>query len=83
MRKRHRLFLIVGDVDARRPYLIVQEFEFGAGSVPQERVEIRQGLVVKEHPGTTGYGAGQGDPLPLPSRQRPGALAELLNQAHS
>ncbi len=46
---RHRLDLVVGDVDGRRAEALVQPRDLGAGLHAQLGVEVRERLVHQEH----------------------------------
>ncbi len=72
--ERHRLYLIVGDVDHRRPRVGVQRGEFEPGLRPQRRIEVRQRLVEQEHLRIAHQRPADGDALAL-------AAGELLRLA--
>ena len=63
--ERHRLDLVVRDIDHRRPERRVQLGEFEAHLHAQLRVEIGERLVEQEHLGLAHQRAADRDPLPL------------------
>jgi hypothetical protein len=67
--ERHRLDLVVGDVDHRGPELGLQVLDLGAHVRTQLRVEVRQRLVHQEGLRPADEGAGQGDALLLAARE--------------
>ena len=67
--ERHRLDLVVGDVDHRRPELGLQVLDLGAHVRTQLRVEVRQRLVHQEGLRPADEGAGQGNALLLAARE--------------
>ena len=76
--ERHRLDLVVGDVDRRHADLLVQEADLGAHLRAQLRVEVRQRLVHEERLGLADHRPPHGDPLALPSRELPRPPRQLL-----
>ena len=66
---RHRLDLVVGDIDGRGPEPLVQGADLGPHRHPELGVEVRQRLVEQEHLGVAHDGPAHGDPLALPARQ--------------
>ena len=75
---RHRLGLVVRDVQRRRPELLVQARDVRAHLDAQLRVEVRQRLVHQERLGRAHDRAPQRDPLPLTAGQRPRPPLEQL-----
>ena len=67
--ERHRLDLVVGDIDHRQPERLMQPGKFVPHPHPQPRVEVRQRLVKQQHGGVADDGAADRHPLPLPARQ--------------
>ena len=63
--ERHRLELVVRDVDHRRPELLMQPRELVPHPRTQIGVEVRQRLVEQQHLRSTHDRAGDGDTLPL------------------
>ena len=63
--QRHRLDLVVGDVDHRRSHLGVQLLDLGAHLRAQLGVEVGERLVEQEHVGVAHDGAAHGDALAL------------------
>src|SRR6516162_8120691 len=63
--ERHRLDLIMGDVDGRGLQALVQFLDFGAHGDAKLGVEIRQRLVEQEHLRIAHDGAAHGDALAL------------------
>ena len=78
---RHRLHLVVGDVDERRAQAPMEVDELGPGLGAQLGVEVGERLVHEEHRGPGHHGAGQGDPLALPAGQRAGLAVEVAAEA--
>jgi hypothetical protein len=76
--QRHRLDLVVGDVDHRRADLVVQPRDLHPHLHAQLRVEVRERLVEQEHVRPAHDGAPDGHALPLPARQRLGLAVEIL-----
>ena len=66
--QRHRLDLVVRDVDRGGAEPFVQSGEFGAHLHPQLRVQVRQGLVHEERARLAHHGAADGDALALAAR---------------
>ncbi len=73
--ERHRLDLVMGDVDRRRRNFLVHLLDLGAHLDAQFGVEIGQRLVEQEDLGVADDGAAHRDTLALPARQllRPAA----------
>ena len=67
--QRHRLQLVMGDVDHRRAQLPVQPGELVPHPHAQFGVQIRQGLVEEQHARPANDGAGDRHALPLPAGQ--------------
>ena len=67
--ERHRLDLVVGDVDGRRPDLVMQMLDLRARRNAQLGVEVRQRLVHQEDRGLAHDRARQRDALALAARQ--------------
>jgi hypothetical protein len=65
VRKRHRLFLTMSDVDETNAEFALKAFEFAAHVFAQEGVERRQRLVEEEDLRPGDQGARQGDALLL------------------
>ena len=65
---RHRLDLVVGDVDRRRLERALESGDLGAHLHPQLRVEVGKGLVHQEGGGLPHDGASHRDALTLPAR---------------
>ena len=65
MGQAHRLGLVVGHEDHRRPELALERLELGPGVDPQLGVEVRERLVHQEHPRLADDRPGQGDALLL------------------
>ena len=63
--KRHRLDLVVGDVDHRRRDLLVQALDLAPHLVAKLGVEIGERLVEEEDLRVANDGAADGDALPL------------------
>ena len=76
MAQRHRLHLVVGDIDHRRAEAGVEPGDFGAHLEPGLGVEIGEGLIEQEHPGPADQGAAQRNPLPLAAGERGGFAVE-------
>ena len=67
--ERERLRLVVGDVDGRRPHLVLQPLQERARLEPEPGVEIRERLVEQEELRPVGDRAGERDPLLLAARE--------------
>ena len=78
---RHRLDLVVGDVDDRRLEPALQLDELGAGLHPQLGVEVRQRLVHQERLRPPHDRPGERDPLALPARELRGLAVEQVLEA--
>ena len=78
---RHRLDLVVGDVDDRCVEPAMQVDELGAGLAAQLGVEVRQRLVHAEHRRVAHDGPGQGDTLALAAAELAGLAVEVLGEA--
>ena len=78
--QRHRLDLVVGDVDHRRLQVLMQLRELIAHPHAQRGVEVGQRLVEQEHLGLAHDRAADGHALALPARQVLGlALEQVLD----
>ena len=79
--QRHRLDLVVGDVDHRRVrHRFLELGDLDAGGDAQRGVEVRQRLVEQEHLRIAHDGAADGDALALAARQRLGQAVEIFGQ---
>ena len=76
--QRHRLDLVVGDVDHGRVELVVQPRELDPHLHAQGGVEVGQRLVEQEHLGLAHDGAADGDALALAARQLLGLAVQQL-----
>ena len=76
--QRHRLFLVVGDVDGGDAERALQLLQLGARFQPQLGVEIGEGLVEQEQPRLAHDGAGQRAALLLAARQLAGLAVEQM-----
>src|SRR5205823_9355508 len=76
--ERHRLDLVVRDVDRRRAQARVEARERGAHAHAELRVQVRQRLVHEERLRLAHDRASHGDALALPARKRPGLAVEHL-----
>ncbi len=74
----HRLDLVVGDVDRRRPEPALQRGDLRAGLHAELRVEVRQRLVHQEDLRLAHDRPAHRDPLPLPARERLGLAVQVL-----
>ena len=74
--ERHRLDLVVGDVDHRRLQPRVQRRELGAGRDAQLGIEVRQRLVEQEGGRVAHDRAADGDALALAARELAGPAVE-------
>ena len=72
----HRLDLVVGDVDHRRPQAGVQGGELGAHRDAELGVEVGEGLVEQEGDGVADDGAADRDALALAAGELAGAALE-------
>ncbi len=80
--ERHRLDLVVGDVDHRRVgHRFLELGDLDAGGDAQRRVEVGQRLVEQEHLRIAHDGAADGDALALAARQRLGQAVEIFGRA--
>ena len=77
---RHRLDLVVGDVDRRAPDALVQLEQLGAHLHPQQRVEVGERLVHEEGDRLADDGPAQRHPLPLPAGELIGVLLQVIGQ---
>ena len=66
---RHRLDLVVRDVDGRDADALLQRADVGAGLRAQLRVEVRERLVHEEHLRVADERAAERDALALPARE--------------
>ena len=89
VRHRHRLFLVVGDVDERDPDLVLDPLELELHLLAQLEVERAERLVEQEHPWVTDDRARERDPLLLAAGQLarlaglpPGEADELEDLGH-
>jgi hypothetical protein len=78
VRERHRLDLVVGDVDRGDAQPLVDPLELGADLAAQLGVEVRQRFVEQEGLGFTDQRPSHRDPLPLATRQLGGLAVEQL-----
>ena len=78
--ERHRLDLVVRDVDRRDAEPLVQPLQLGAHLHPELRVEVRQRLVQQEHLRLAHERPAHRHALPLPAGQLPGAPPQQLFQ---
>ena len=67
--QRHRLDLIMGDIDHRRTDFAVQSRDFHPHFHPQFGIKVRERFVKQEHLGATHNRAPDGDALALTARQ--------------
>jgi hypothetical protein len=79
--ERHRLDLVVGDVDRRDPQALVQLGQLRAHRDAQLGVEVGQRLVHQERRRLAHDGPAHGDALALPARQRAGPALEQLGES--
>ena len=77
---RHRLDLVVRDVDRRDAELVLQARDLGAHVHAELRVEIREGLVHQVGLGLAHDRAAHGDALALAARERPWFAFEKLRE---
>ena len=77
---RHRLDLVVGDVDRGDAEVGLQRGDVGAGLHAHLGVEVRQRLVHAEHLRLAHDRATHGDPLTLTTRERLRLAVEVLHQ---
>ena len=77
---RHRLRLIVGDIDARGAEPALQALDLAAHLDPELGVEIGERLVEEEGRRLAHDGAAHGDPLALPARELPRLALEQACQ---
>src|SRR5215207_6135262 len=81
--KRHRLDLVVGDIDHRGAKLLMQALDLAPHLIAQLRVEIAERLVKKENSRIAHDGAADRDTLALPSRKLPRiTIEQLFNIEH-
>ena len=66
---RHRLFLVVRDIERGDAERLLQLADFAAHADPQTRIEIAERLVEQQHLRADHQGAGDGDALQLAARQ--------------
>ena len=69
VRHRHRLDLVVGDVQRRAADASMELQQLGAHLDPQERVEVRERLIHEERDRVADDRPTERDPLALPARQ--------------
>ena len=77
---RHRLDLVVGDVDRRDAEVLLQLRDLGAHLHPELRVEVRQRLVHEERLRLAHDRAAHRDPLALAARERLRLAVQVLGQ---
>ena len=81
--ERHRLDLVVGDVDHRRRELAVQAGDLDAGGDAQRGVEVGEGLVEEEELRRAHDGAADGDALALAAGELGRAAGEERARARA
>ena len=82
--ERHRLDLVVGDIDDRRAEQLVQLGDLDARRDAQRRVEVGQRLVEQEHVGLAHDRAADGDALALAAGEVAGiAVEQLVEPQHA
>ena len=79
--ERHRLLLVVRDVDHRRAQPRVQRDQLGARAAAQPRVQVRQRLVEQERARIADDRAAERDALTLAARERRGPAVEERRDA--
>ena len=77
---RHRLDLVVGDVDHRRLQRVVQFADLEAHLHAQRRVEVGQRLVEQERLGLAHDGAADGDALALAAGELARLAVEIVGE---
>ena len=82
MGKRHRLDLVMGDIDRRHLELMLQALQLGAHLHAQLRVEIGQRLVKQEDPWCSYDRPGQRHPLALTAGKLPRQPVQQRLQLH-
>ena len=83
IRHRHRLFLVMGDIDGGYVERALQAAQFHPGFHAQFRVQVRQGFVEQEQRGFAHDRARQGDALLLAARELSGPAFEQVVDAHA
>ena len=79
--ERHRLDLVVGDIDhRRRGHALLELGDLDAGGDAKRGVEVRQRLVEQEHLRVAHDGAADGDALALAARHRLGQAVEKFGE---
>ena len=78
---RHRLLLVVGDVDRRDRQGLLEAADLAAHVDAELGVEVGEGLVEQEHPGLDDDRPGEGDPLLLAAGELVGKLPLVGGQA--
>ena len=81
--QRHRLDLVVGDVDCRGLDLLMHALDLGAHLHAQLGVEIGQRFVEQENLGIAHDGAAHGDALALSARKCLGAAGKKLGDVEN
>jgi hypothetical protein len=76
LRQRHRLHLIVRDIDHRRFEFVVKPRDFDAHLRAKVGIEVRQRLVEQEDIGRAGNGSADRDALPLATGKLPRLAVE-------
>ena len=79
--ERHRLALVVRDVDRRHAQVALEPRDLGPHLHAQLRVEVRERLVHQERPRLAHDRPAHRDPLALPARERARPLAEHVPEA--
>jgi hypothetical protein len=69
---RHRLDLVVRDVDRRDTEVVLEAGDLGARLHAELRIEVRKRLIHEEHLGAAHDGAAHGHALPLPAGESTG-----------
>jgi hypothetical protein len=80
--ERHRLDLVVGDVDGGDLKLVGEVLDLGAGRDAELGVEVRERLVHQEDVGLADDGAGERHALALAARKLGRAAVEEVGQFH-
>ena len=78
---RHRLGLVVRDVDGRDAEVALDARDLGAHLDAELRVEVRERLVHEERLRVADDRAAHRDPLPLAARERPRLLLQRVGEA--
>ncbi len=77
---RHRFYLVVRDVDHRRPNALVQAFQLRAHVNAQLRIQVGKRLVEEKHPRLTAESGADGDALALAARELTRFPLEVFGQ---